>query len=69
MKQLSGGQDKLSSKQASRDESKDQQSKLGLYNKRQFVTACGYCFGFVEYMAIKKKSKLYETIEIHIVYP
>ena len=47
-------QDVLSSKQASRAESKDQQSKLDLYNKRQFVTACGYCFGFVEYIAIKR---------------
>ena len=48
-------QDVLSSKQASRAESKDQQPKLGLYNKRQFVTACGQCFSFVEYIAIKKE--------------
>ena len=48
-------QDVLSSKQASRAESKDQQSKLGLNNKRQFVTACGYCFIFVEHIAIKKE--------------
>ena len=48
-------QDVLSSKQASRAESKDQQSKLGLDNKRQSVTACGYCFSFVEYIAVKKE--------------
>ena len=51
-------QDVLSSKQASRAKSKDQQSELGLYNKRQFVTACGYCFSFGEYIAIKKEWKL-----------
>ena len=62
-------QDVLSSKQASRAESKVHQSKLGLYNKRQSVTACGYCFSFLEYIAIKKAWKLWETIEIQIVYP
>ena len=48
-------QDVLSSKQASRAERKDQQSKLDLYNKRQFVTACGFCFSVVKYIAIKKE--------------
>ena len=51
-------QDVLGSKQASRAESKDQQSKLGLCNKRQFVTTCCYCFSFGEYIAIKKGMKI-----------
>ena len=33
------------------------------------MTACGYCFSLVEYIAIKKELKLWEKIEIQIVYP
>ena len=33
------------------------------------MTAGGFRFSFVEYIAVKKEFKLQETIEIQIVYP
>ena len=33
------------------------------------MTACNYRFRFIEYIAVKKECKLWETIEIQIVYP